>query len=214
MKILKFSKFVVVILLLIPFLLTGCFLLKPKPIMCDSPLCVGFNYYYGGATGGEGAVAVKGDRLEFDVDDVVLDWYYGYISEPGGVYIPPNYTRIGFGLYFVKSESQMPDYDMRIEDYHFVENMYLQKYMTQDEYLSKEYQVTETKEEGRVFQQHSLFKIPSQLFTEPNREVMLQNFIIYYSQEENMYRLSSSRGGGVTLHYKFTGEKTIKFLKV
>jgi len=77
MKAIKTIKIVAISLLLIPLLLaSGCF--SHKPIMCDgSPLCIGFEYYYNGSHGMQGAVAVKGDRMEYDMDNVVWIFIMG-----------------------------------------------------------------------------------------------------------------------------------------
>jgi len=213
MKVLKTVKIAAISLLLIPLLIvSGCVF---KPIMCDgSPLCIGFNYDYNISIfqPSGSAVAVKGDKNEWNIDDIILDFYYGHMR----YYLPnsniTNYTRIGVGLYFYKNDSSL--YNPQ-EDYTNVEGLHFITKIDEQDFFSPDYLVTATKKEGRVFKQHSMISVPPELFdAKQYGDIYLRMFEIYYSLNDNMYKLEDEGGGGgVRIRYEIIGDNTVELYK-
>lgn len=148
-------------------------------------------------------VAVRSDKVEFNIDEVILDFYIGWQGTP-----PPiveksdewDYT-VGFAIFV--SVFSHPD----------EKNFYLDEILA-DDFISN-YKVNMTKRDGKQFQGGKSYQLPLELFDGTN-EISFGFATVQFSQEKGekeYYQEFSYRFGFSTIRVEYINENRVRLSK-
>jgi hypothetical protein len=161
--------------------------------------------------------AVRSDKTEFNVDDVTLDFYYGWnreipyivkqndiIEQEQGKW---DYT-LGFVLCLCNPDfvyNNIPRHDDKI---------FYAKEIPVDEFITDEYKVTFTKREGKQFQQRTSLTVPKEMLKTPGGRIWFTIETIWYSHVDGkqQYR-DDTTFEWVSIRFEYISENTVKLSK-
>jgi hypothetical protein len=156
-------------------------------------LSIGFNYEHP-KTLQPIIVAVRSDKIEFNISEVMLDFYIGWHDNPPNIVeqsdeIDTGYVyTVGFALYLI--DEAIPIIEPQA-DYRNVESLYYMMEISAKTFVSEEYKMTMTKQNGKLFQQGESLAIPQELFlTQTQGESILFCVMeVSYSLDDELYHL-------------------------
>ncbi len=156
-------------------------------------LSIGFNYECS-KTLQPIIAAVRSDKTEFNIGDVMLDFYIGWHENPPNIVeqsdendIGYAYT-VGFALYLISEAISIIGPQT---DYHNVESLYYLMEISAKTFVSEEYKMTMTKQYGKLFQQGESLAIPQELFLTQAQggNILFCVMEVSYSLDDGLYHL-------------------------
>lgn len=171
---------------------------------------IGFNYVRGEERGQFIAVAARSDKTEFNIDDVTIEFSFGWFDYELDEYYP----REKFVIFFINGldnnyvVGQFNPYDLsnNIDKAEFIREI------VPSEFISEKYRLTTSWKRGKEFAHSEMIKVPSNLFINNNTDgegevvLMLAEII----GDSGVYGVTRYRS--IRLVYKFIDENTIKII--
>lgn len=156
-------------------------------------------------------LGARSEKTEFDVDDVTLDFYYGWYDYYGSTYtIPDNTPKYEFkciALYLSNTHDSIWSEDK--EDYRNVENNYLVKEITPKEFASESYNISQKKSSGRDFRQSIKLTVSEELFElKPVGNFCFCIKLIVHEISQNLY--SYGDDAYLDIRYEYISENTVR----
>jgi hypothetical protein len=160
--------------------------------------------------------AVRSDEVEFNVDNVTLDFYYGWFGE-----LPYWHTdkTLGYDVcvaFYVTTREVGQWIDPQV-DYQNVENQYFITEVSAEEFWSESFIASQTKSKGKIFN-HSgkSITIPKEAFSKQEGILELYAQIISYSYEDELFNFDSSYSSSwytIYIHYNYISDNTVKLYR-
>lgn len=165
----------------------------------------GFNYQWSGDT--PIVCAARSDKTNFDINEVTLDFYFGWIHEPYG----PDNRPITFALYVANGEAYQSTI-RNIDDYKNLEGHVFLKEIATSEFASDEYYVSMTQSKGKVYKQSERYTISKALFSLKSGNFYFCGRMIGFSNEDNQFYTST--GEYIKIGYEYIDESTVRLSKI
>lgn len=167
---------------------------------------IGFNYKGGKID--TIMCAARSEKTVFDVNDVTLDFYFGWFEPlPVGYIDPDSYGIIRAALYF--SNNFM--WAGIVEDYRNIENKYFIREILFGEFVSETFAVSMTKKSGKNFSHKESLTIPKELFGEKIGLVYFGIVELSFSESSNTYY--GGVRGYVQIWYEYIDDNTVRLSK-
>ena len=186
----KRIMYLITILMASVFILAGCVAdIDGK----HEGLSIGFNYEHP-KTLQPIIAAVRSDKIDFNISEVMLDFYIGWHDNPPNIVEQSDendtgyaYT-VGFALYLIGEA--IPIIEPQA-DYRNVESLYYMTEISAKMFASEEYQMTMTKQNGKHFQRSESLAISQELFlTQPQGgNILFCVMEVSYSLDDGLYHL-------------------------
>jgi hypothetical protein len=149
-------------------------------------------------------VAARSDKTEFDIDDVTIEFSFGWYQTNLLQYSP-----VGFALYFIDQSGYSVQREEYFDDYTNQEAMTFIRIIETNEFVTEDYKVEMTRREGKSFSYSEKITIPKSLLNSaPHGSVLFLVSAVLYSHENDSF--FHSFGGTVELNYELINENTIK----
>lgn len=171
-------------------------------------LSIGFNYTY--YTHSSIMCAARSDKTEFDVNDVTLDFYFGWCQQPPGKPAYPDiYSAIVYAIYFGNNKSFNRSIQ-NIEDYKDILDHCFVKEISIEQFDSDEFAISMKKNTGKVFKQSEKYTIPKELFDQSTGYVYFWIRNIWL-KEDNQFLTQD--GECVSIKYDFINDNIVRLSK-
>lgn len=144
--------------------------------------------------------AVRSDKTEFNIDDVVLDFYCGFFGELPYAYRNDTIRRT-VSVVFYLTTSWVGQWIDPQDDYLNVDNQYFIAEVSAEDFWSESFLASQTMRHGKVFNHiGKSIKIPKEAFSEQWGSLQLYAQVVDYSYEDKLYHFDSSKAGPWTLY--------------
>lgn len=154
--------------------------------------------------------AARSEKTEFDINNVMLDFYFGWYQEPP--YLHSDSTKNSFMvLYFCKAQSDLPMHKVGESDYRNIEDLYYLMDIPMQEYITDKYVININKSTGKVFSQSKNFTVPKDIF-EPQKDRFW--FFIsegFYSENDNTYSVHIETY--MSIKYEYIDDNMVRLMK-
>lgn len=182
--------------LIIILLLSGC--------AKDNGIKIGFEYE--GMLPSSTLCAIKSEKTDFPVDQVVIEVSYSLYKEVGEV---NDYRFAGFALYFCNSEfNDIPVFLEPLEDYRSIEGLYPVKEIGEGEYEPEDYTMVMDMFSGKKFKHKEIVRVPQEVFTGKEGSFSFRILSFSYMSDNGYYCMTY--GSSVNVAYEYLDEQTIR----
>ncbi|NCA66464.1 MAG: hypothetical protein EOM87_00205 [Clostridia bacterium] len=160
---------------------------------------------------------VVSNKSQFDINQVTMDFYFGYITDYSYGFCEEGYPTYFFqciALYFqriVPNQEAFFSGNLIFDDYQSMENTYFIKELSYNDFYLEQYGVTKTKKLYKrklTYTHNESITVPKEMFTGENGKFAVVVRAVYRNELTGQYALSNA--GLVKLHYKVLDENTVK----
>ena len=155
--------------------------------------------------------AARSEKTEFDVDDVTLDFYFGWWErQPSDPSYPGIKSLLGYALYFCNEQIETKT-NINTEDYKNIPGHYFIKEIPTDEFNSDKYSISMKKSIGRVFKQSESFTVPKELFDQKRGTILFSFHTVILLLENSQFY--NYREEYIRIEYEFIDDNTVRISK-
>jgi hypothetical protein len=158
---------------------------------CQTPNVEGLNVGFGYTLEPHAImVGVKSEETQFEINNIQLDFYYGFDGSFSFSTDNENDELTGFGIYFCYGEYlySIKAYRQTVFDnYHSVENHIFVKEVLSEERLTGDFGYTNNYSSGVQYAHHEMFTVPSEVILGTKGKIYFRIIAIQYSADGNYY---------------------------
>ncbi|NCA66465.1 MAG: hypothetical protein EOM87_00210 [Clostridia bacterium] len=220
----KNIKTAILIILCLTLILDGCC----KEYGFKTNFCYPTTDNHTKASSNELVCDVVSNKSLFDISQVTMDFYFGYLTaysygfseeEYESEYTENKFTTHYFQCIALYFQRIVPDQEaffsgtLIYDNYQNIENTFIVKEFTYDDFYNEDYGVTETKKLYKrelTYSHYESFTIPSEIFVGEKGYFAFVVRAVYQDQSSEKYFLS--RAGLLKMYYKFIDENVVELL--
>ena len=160
-------------------------------------------------------IATKSNVVDFDTDDITLDFYFGWGGKPPAAFglSDENYELTAFGIYFCNFEhhKDITYLETIIPDYRYIDDYYFVKEIAADDFASEDYHVKVKWLRGKKFNHYETLTVPKEVLIDSEGYFCLKIMEWHHSQKDNGYCVNEQ--GYIVIQYDFIDNDTVRLSK-
>jgi hypothetical protein len=154
--------------------------------------------------------AARSEKIEFDIEDVTLDVYFGWRKEQPITKNPPEESFIVLYFGVTHPDESIVSFLNEI-DYRNINGLFYMADIPSQDFFSDNYAINMTKKAGKVFNESAKFTVPETIFRKRYNSFNFLVFYVFLSEEEKTY--SGSAYALMNIKCEYIDDNTVRLIR-